>query len=1628
MESWNKLSTVINYYLVPSLSSISSHVIQILSFNLQTRRKKRVRRPTHYYLMKRVRRRTSSKPKKATSSSHRCEYTREHPLYFIKPSSSSSLVHRGSSSSINFISSVIKSATCLSPHQWSHQLFTFIPSIFNIISCSFQNFISFISSFIFSAWSYVFHCKLGTTKTWFHFNWDFWDNVHHNHDISSPQEKQAVAPSDIEGLCSRIDVLQLHRLSTLLSPLHSDGEIHWMNLVQKERKRLSHILFTSNDPSVGVPSYLGPSCIFTSALDEQIVPIVIDTGASTGLTPFKKDFISYRTIHHKVTGVSAQSDVIGVGVVRWDIIDQKGKKSSIECEAYHCPSALIRLYSPQAHFQEHGSGSLYLDHKECRLRLPHSTKNSTLSFPFNHFNGLPLMIKAPSDAAASTALVLEEDLSGSLHQIYTATTKNTAPFEATMYPSVGRSVILDAIDQQYCSAVVDSGNTNLRSAQIELLKWHFKLGHINMHQIQRLMCHSKPFDNHNSNGNITHPRIIPTKYKSTATCEVPKCAACILGKMERIPKSTTRTHPSTNGKLSEGALCPGDRISMDQYVVTQKGRTLRNSSRDSMKYNGGTIFVDHASGKVFNYCQISLRSGETLMGKRILEHDAADHNIVLRNFQADNGVFASEEFRNDLKVKRQKLRFCGVGAHHQNGTAERFIKTICYLTRAQLIHAAICWPNQADLELWPFAFDHSVYLWNNMPSKDGFTPEEKWAGVKEKGFSHLRRLHPWGCPAYVLDPRLQDDKKIPKFLPRARQGVFLGYSKEHATNVGLILNPETKRISPQFHVLYDDWFTTVRSVDEADTPDLATFDWASLIRRSGGTEQVFDGEVGGFLPPLDDEWITPEERTHRERVAPSTPPTDVPPSDPPNHGPAQPQPTTHQRENRNTVTQATEDDQQVGFDLNDNNFPPLPSQESTVQQREQSSAQQREQSSAQQREHPPSNTPFEPPSTPNDTPSVGSDPTSSPLPRRSKRQRRLNPKYFGDDFQNLSQDGSIDLSRLKAYHTMHRAEQELRRKETKLDHHLEYLQTLDWDTSFNALTSSASSSQSKEFFANLSKYEDPITGSLLESHPLILAAKSGDNDNPRWHQATSGENAEGFWKAMWKEVMTLQDIDVWDQVPREQVHQPIVKSTWAFKVKRFPSGLVRKLKSRFCVRGDTQTEGVDYFESFAPVVSWTTVRLLLILSVMLDLKTSQVDYVAAFCQAPMKDDVYIELPQGWQRLNDMGLTTPFKPGHVLKLKRSLYGLVQSPVNFFRHLKGNLEKVGFKQSTNDPCLFISETVICLVYVDDCLFFSKNQSDIDDAIQRIRDQGMDLNKEDDAAGFLGVNINKRDDGNIELLQTGLINRVIEAAGVSDANPKSTPAPKEALGRDLNGAPFDDSFNYASVVGMMLYLCNNSRPDIAFAVSQCARYTHHPTALHANYLKHIAKYLKATRDKGLILNPKGNPLDINCFVDADFAGLWNIKDESDPHCVRSRSGWVVTIGGCPIVWKSKLIAEICLSTMESEYISLSKACKDLLPIQRVVTEVGIALGLEKGAVTNIRSTIWEDNQAALKLANKELPYMTNRSKHIAIKYHWFRSHVGIDWVVNPISTSDQIADIFTKGLSRDTFEKLRFLLMGW
>ena len=597
---------------------------------------------------------------------------------------------------------------------------------------------------------------------------------------------------------------------------------------------------------------------------------------------------------------------------------------------------------------------------------------------------------------------------------------------------------------------------------------------------------------------------------------------------------------------------------------------------------------------------------------------------------------------------------------------------------------------------------------------------------------------------------------------------------------------------------------------------------------------------------------------------------------------------------------------------------------------------------------------------------------------------------------------------------------------------------LQWGDSFAALAESIDDQDSRRFFASMDVLQDPFDFTIDAFPTFALAAhKSASSaDNPRWHEAMKGPNADGFLRASTLEIATLQEMDAWTQVPVTNMMN-VLDSTWAFKIKRFPDGLIQKLKARFCVRGDQQIEGIDFFDTFAPVVQWSTVRMLLVLSLTLGLATKQVDYVSAFCQAPITEDVYIRLPKGWRKLNELGgLKESFKDGHVLKLNRSVYGLRQSPKNFFELLRDNLFTVGFRQSKFDPCLFISDKVICVTYVDDCLFFARDENDIDDVINGIKNSGMDLQVEDSVAGFLGVHIDRysetSEDGKeikfIRLLQIDLIDRIITTLGLdSNATGVKTPAPTDPLPRDLDGDPFDNRFNYASVVGMCMYLCNNSRPDLAFAVNQCSRHSHRPTMKHAEYLKRVGRYLLATRDKGMIFSPS-NSLKMDCYVDADFAGLYGHEHEQDPHCVKSRSGFVIFVGGCPILWSSKLQSEIACSTMEAEYIACSTACRDLLPLMDLVREVATAVDLPIDEVTDLHSTIWEDNIGALTLAHLELPRMTPRSKHIATKYHWFRQFVGTKFFVKKIDTLDQIGDLFTKGLGPAQFQKLRKLLCGW
>jgi len=294
--------------------------------------------------------------------------------------------------------------------------------------------------------------------------------------------------------------------------------------------------------------------------------------------------------------------------------------------------------------------------------------------------------------------------------------------------------------------------------------------------------------------------------------------------------------------------------------------------------------------------------------------------------------------------------------------------------------------------------------------------------------------------------------------------------------------------------------------------------------------------------------------------------------------------------------------------------------------------------------------------------------------------------------------------------------------------------------------------------------------------------------------------------------------------------------------------------------------------------------------------------------------------------------------------------------------------------------------------------------------------------------------------------LINKVLKAAGMSECNSNTTPSTLDPLGPDITGKPFNEHWEYASIIGMLMYLANNTRPDIAHAVHTCARYSHNPRQSHATAVKHILRYLKGTEDKGMVI--KLNQVDaLDCYVDGDFAGNYNTIPDQDPTSTKSRSGYVILFQGCPILWVSKMQTQCALSTMESEYLALSQAMRDLIPLREIMKEVnktvfGRNIHIPKCSANSKyfsdivstelenpipKSKVYEDNAACLKFAR--LPRLTPRTKHIAVPYHWFRTKVEqMEIAIEPISTEKQLADQFTKSLTLDKFLKGRRDLMGW
>jgi hypothetical protein len=317
---------------------------------------------------------------------------------------------------------------------------------------------------------------------------------------------------------------------------------------------------------------------------------------------------------------------------------------------------------------------------------------------------------------------------------------------------------------------------------------------------------------------------------------------------------------------------------------------------------------------------------------------------------------------------------------------------------------------------------------------------------------------------------------------------------------------------------------------------------------------------------------------------------------------------------------------------------------------------------------------------------------------------------------------------------------------------------------------------------------------------------------------------------------------------------------------------------------------------------------------------------------------------------------------------------------------------------------------------------------DEVFKILDETFDVSDEGDISDYLGIKVTKLPDGRMSFTQPQLIDSIIADCGLEkpNAKPRETPAlSTRIVRRDEDGESWpDEKWKYRSLIGKLNFLEKSTRPDIAYSVHQCARFTANPKLSHAEAVKNIVRYLKGTSDLGIILDPKEQALE--CYADASFGGDWNRATAAhDASTAKSRTGYLITYCGCPIIWASKLQTEIALSTTEAEYIALSQALREVIPLMEQIREAR-TFGFDfPYAPARVHCKAFEDNSGALEMA--VTPKIRPRTKYINCKYHHFRSHVGKTITIHKIDTKDQIADGLTKPLEAVSFFKFRNAVMG-
>lgn len=476
---------------------------------------------------------------------------------------------------------------------------------------------------------------------------------------------------------------------------------------------------------------------------------------------------------------------------------------------------------------------------------------------------------------------------------------------------------------------------------------------------------------------------------------------------------------------------------------------------------------------------------------------------------------------------------------------------------------------------------------------------------------------------------------------------------------------------------------------------------------------------------------------------------------------------------------------------------------------------------------------------------------------------------------------------------------------------------------------------------------------------------------------------------------------------------------WVFVRKRNEKNQIVRYKARLVAQGFSQKPGVDYEDTYSPVMDTTTFRYLISLAVSERLDMRLMDVVTAYLYGDLDKDIYMKVPEGLKtNIVPEGFGKQ-RSAHSIKLRRSLYGLKQSGRLWYNRLSEYLSKEGYVNEELCPCVFIKKTVkgfaIAAIYVDDINLIGTPE-ELEETAKYLKKE-FEMKDLGETRLCLGLQIERNSRG-ILVHQSNFTTKVLKRFHMDKAHPLSTPMVVRSL--DIDKDPYrpkeeneellGPEVPYMSAIGALMYLAQCTRPDISFSVNLLARYSSAPTKRHWIGVKHIFRYLQGTIDLGLFYPYDSNGFNLEGFADSGFL--------SDPHKGRSQTGYVFLNNNAAISWKSTKQTLVATSSNHAEILALHEASRECVWLRSMVEHIRRSCQLLP--TTDTPTTIFEDNAACIAQMQEGF-IKGDRTKHISPKFFYTHKLQKMGEIqIQQVRSAENLADLFTKSLPKCTFQK--------